>query len=335
MKYLIHLFLITVTFSSCFKEEDKRVANNSESESIKLENDYSMQHYYNLSTQSIVDSHDWIDWNLKFYAQSDNHFVKLNDAANMKAYKANTTDFESVLEFNETWISRVDNPEGDLTKLALDLTFTDNDSDSLLTNKEVYVLMLGFDAAGNTLGYKKVVIDYFYGNSYHIRFANLDGSEEFEAFIPKDETLNYVSFSFENEGEVVQIEPDNNTWDILFTRSTDVTITNDFTDTIFDYSVTGVILNPYTTQAYLVSDTNFISFNKNNVNEANLTNQLNIIGYDWKSYDLDKSTYTIRENNFYIIKDGNSLVYKLNFIGFVDPETNERGTISFQYEVLK
>lgn len=335
MKNKIYIFTLVIILSSCFKEEDKRKENDSELESIRLESDYSVQNFYNLAQKKIVSSNNWTIWNLNFYAQSNNFFVKLNDAANMKAFNTNSTAFEDVLVFDDTWVSSVDNAEGDLNQLALDLNFIDNGLDTLYTDKKVYVLMLGTDAAGIDIGYKKIVIDYFYGNHYHIRFANIDGTEYHEAIIPKDETLNYVSFSFKNEGEIVSVEPDKNTWDIVFTRSTDVTITNDFSDTIFDYSVTGVILNPSTSQAYQIKDTSFISFNKTNVTETNFTNQLNIIGYDWKSYDLENSVYAIRQDNYYILKDGNSLVYKMNFKAFVDPETNERGTISFEYQVLK
>lgn len=335
MKYLIYIFAITLTLSSCFKEEDKREPLKTQVKSIKLESDYSVQHFYKLSDTSIVSSNNWTKWDLKFYAQNNNYYVKLNDAANMKAFNTNSKNFESVKTFNNTWISKVDNPEGDLNLLALDLEFISNGSDTLFTNKNVYVLLLGTDAAGNEIGYKKIVIDYFYGNHYHIRFANLDGSEEFEAIIAKDETLNYVYFSLNNQGEIVTVEPDRNTWDLVFTRSTDITIKNDFTDTIFDYSVTGVILNPYSTQAYQIIDENFASTNKDNVNSLDFTNQLNAIGYNWKSYDLENSVYAVRKNNYYIIKDGNSLVYKLKFISFVDPVTNNRGTISFEYEVLK
>lgn len=334
MKYLFYLVLLTLSLSSCFKEEDKRTPNQIEYKSIKLESDYSMQHFYNLSDTSIVSSNNWTIWDLKFYAQGDGHYVKLNDAANMKAFRTNTSEFEDVLSFDDTWISIVDDPKGDINELALNITFEENSTtDTLFTNKNVYVLMLGTNALSIDLGYKKIVVDYFYNNHYHIRFSNLDGTEEHQSIIPKDETLNFVYFSFNNAGEVVSVEPDKNTWDLLFTRSTDIAIY--FTDTILDYSITGVILNPYTNKAYRVQDENFETTTSENINETNLSSQLNIIGYDWKFYDLETSRYEPRENNYYVIKDGNSIFYKMKFISFIDSLTNERGTISFEYNAIQ
>lgn len=334
MKNLIYISII-LFLSSCFKEEDKRSSNSSiGSVSIKLGEDYGNVYYYNLRDSSIVSQNLWSDWDLAFYAQGDQYHIKMNDGANMKAYDAQSAQFDAVTSINPDWSSLVDDATGNLDNLALKYEIDYTKGDSTFYKPKVYVLMLGSNALGIELGYKKISLLYTYLNKYALKFSNLDNSETYISTIQKDVTVNYVHFKFENGGKQMLIEPDKTTWDVVFTRSTDITITNDFTDTIFDYSVTSVLLNPLYTKGYLETEIPFEDINTGNLKNSSFTNQLNIIGFDFKSFNLTTGNYTIRQNKAYVLKDINDFYYKIKFLGFYDPDTNLKGTITFTYEIL-
>jgi hypothetical protein len=330
----IALFLLLL-LTSCFKEEDKRPKIESASISMKLGEDYGNVFYYNLASQTIVSQNKWNDWDLAFYAQDDDFFIKLNHGANMKAFKTNATLLEAVTSLDPNIKPKVDDATGDRAKIALNYTQDFTSNDTIYFNDAVYILLLGTDALGNEMGYKKMKLDFVYQNHYQISYANLDNTEKVSKKIYKDLKYNYMYLSFKNEGEIVPIEPDKTAWDIVFTRSTDVTISNDFVDTIFDYSVTSVLLNPFSTTAYLENALTFEAINQSTINSSALTNQLNIIGYDWKAYDLTNGIYAVRENQAYVVRDINDFYYKIKFVSFYDPETTLKGTISFDYEIIK
>lgn len=339
MRQLFLYISIVFLFSSCFKEEEKREPITFAFETIDIKSDYSLQYYFNLENKQIVSSNKWNIWDLAFYSKDDDHYVKLNHAANMKAYDTESLDFDGIKKFNESWNSEVDNPTGKRNEIALNIKFySNNDNDTLFSKQHVYVLLVGSDYKGNKLGYKKVIFEYIYKTNYHIRYANIDGTEEYTKTITKDDKLNFVSFSFKNYGEIINVEPDKTTWDLLFTRSTDVVYRESPIDTIWDYSVTSVLLNPYYTNAYLDEKTMYNDLKSNEINSTKLSNKINTIGYSWKKYDIDggnSGEYNVSENKTYVIKDDNSYFYKLKFLSFLDPKTNERGSISFQYEIIK
>ena len=232
MKNLLIIFFIFL-LSSCFKEEDKITDISSGSSSVKIGEDYGNQIFFNLSNQEIVSQNKWSIWNLAFYAQDDDFYIKLCHPANMKAYKPSLS-YDEITSFDENWESDTDFANGDRDKIALDFKVDYKSNDTTYYKDETYVLMLGTNSLGDEMGYKKIKLLYTYQRFYFIQYANLDGSEEIYDHIEKDNSLNFVYYSFNNGGETVTVEPDKTTWDILFTRTTDMVIGGE--DTILDYS---------------------------------------------------------------------------------------------------
>lgn len=337
MKNILYISIILL-LSSCFKEEDKRALNSSASVSILLGEDYGNVFYYNLATNTIVSQNLWSDWDLAFYAQEDDYYIKLNHGANMKAFNPESRDFESVTALDPNLDSKVDNASGNKEKHALQFTIKNSSNDTTYYNEDVYILLIGSNALGNKMGYKKISLLYTYLNQYRLKYANLDNTESHEITIAKDVTTNYVYFTFKGEGSEIIIEPDKTTWDLVFTRSTDETYLIDSSEYVPDYTVTSVLLNPYSSKAYLEKEdeeNDYSNFNLNKIEHSILTDKLNIIGYNWKAYDLNTGIYVARPDQFYVIKDVNDFYYKMKFLSFYDPETNLKGTMSFKYEVIK
>ena len=68
-------------------------------------------------------------------------------------------------------------------------------------------------------------------------------------------------------------------------------------------------------------------------NTLDFSSNRNIIGYDWKTFDIDAGYYTVNENIVYIIKNVDDFYFKLRFIDFYD-DNGAKGTPTFEYKLL-
>jgi len=331
MKKLIVFISILSILSSCFKEENKLEQILNSSSSINIEEDYSSQKYFSLINKTIVSENKWNIWNLAFYAQEDDFFIRLNHAANMQAYKTDLT-FDEIQTIDNNWNFKVDSADGSRENVVLAYNINHTSNDTVYYDSTTYVLSLGKTALGEDLGYKKFQLLYTYQDKYFFIFADISSSFANFGQIKKDNTLNFVYYSFEDNGKTVQVEPDKATWDLLFTRSPDITQRD--TIILYDYTVASVLLNPLTTTAYAETTIKYKDQTYSNIKPELFSSKYNEIGYDWKDYNIDQSIYSIVENRHYVIRDVNNNFFKLKFISFYNPETNLKGTFSFEYELL-
>jgi hypothetical protein len=176
------------------------------------------------------------------------------------------------------------------------------------------------------LGEKKVTFDFQDENTYVMRFANLNGSEEKTMMVPKDTSVNFVCFSFEKG--IVKIEPKKNSWDLQFGKYSTLLFT-DVGDP-YPYLVTGVLLNPYKTVAMLDSIHKFEEVSFDIAETQNLVNQKDIIGYEWKEYDFDNGMYKVNPEYIYILRNRIGFYYKLRFIDYYN-STGEKGYPTFEF----
>lgn len=331
MRKLALIWISLVLLSSCFKEEEPRVANVN-FETIALGDDYDQQIFYSLYDTSVISSNSYKDWNLAFYCGDDASFIRLNAAANMWAIKTGSTNFDDSFGslYNQE-DKRFDGSHGLKDDLAIDIIAPGFSTDTLLNASMVYLIHPGVDANGNELGqYKKFLFKGIYYDSYLIRYANLDGSDEHHMLIPKDGSLSYVSLSW-NTNSLVNIEPDKSTWDLLFSRSTDTVYTTDGTDFLTGYAVTGAYLNAEGVKAYMTEDISYEDFQFSDIDYTQLSKNCNSIGHNWKQFS---DQYFIFKNKTYIIQDRDGRYYKLRFLSFYDSATGQKGYPSFEFELL-
>lgn len=332
MKKIISIFILLLTLSSCFKEEDPRpIVSNYET--IALGNDYDNQVFYSLIDTTIVSNNSYKDWNLAFYCGTDASYIRLNTAANMWVVKTNSTDFNASFGsiYNEI-DKRFDGSHGLDEQLAIDMYMSIGTCiDTVFNPIEVYLIHPGIDAEGNELGnYKKFMFLGLIYDSYLVRYANLDGSDDRKVLIPKSDNLNFVSYSFSSHS-TVNVEPDKTTWDILFSRFTDTVYTTDLSAFLVGYAVTGAYLNQNSVQAYLEEDIAYIDINSSNIDVSRLSSNLNVIGHDWKQFS---DQYYIFLNKSYVVSDREGRLFKLRFLSFYDDQTGQKGYPSFEFELL-
>lgn len=163
--------------------------------------------------------------------------------------------------------------------------------------------------------YHKLMIESLSNNTYTLRHALLNGSEEESISINKNEfagkSLAYYSFA---QG-VLDLEPEN--WQLFFTRYTTPLDAGD--GQIVEYNVTGVLQNNGIRVAELsgVDPVNV----EVPTDDALYSDTLTTIGYDWKSFDLGTFTWSISEDRVYFVRDAEDHIYRVRFVGFEGSST--------------
>ena len=157
------------------------------------------------------------------------------------------------------------------------------------------------------------------GPGYELRYASPDGSNEVTAFIPRSNRpiLHYSIL----EGAVVEMPTD---YDLIFQRYSE--FVQDIMGTDFaEYIVSGVLLAPGT-QAVVATDVDPMTIDHDDYfNDYSST--VNVIGHDWKEFDLNAGGFVIDSRRVQFIKTVEGEYYK---IAFYDFEGSQTGTTTLE-----
>ena len=183
---------------------------------------------------------------------------------------------------------------------------------------KVYVIG---DAAGN---YRKLRINGLSANTYSFTYADLDGSNEVTATLSKGNFAgrNFGYFSFATNS-TLDLEPAANTWDLLFTKYTSIIPSPAPTA----YGVAGVLQN----KGVAAVQVDGVPVSASEWSGQQLDTAMNIIGYDWKTYNQPTFSYTYAQDRTYFVSDRSGNVWKLVFTGYGGQST---GTMTFTQELM-
>lgn len=334
------LFVITLLMSSCLKEEDPvtppDLQGDVQTAQIPMGAQYEKQYYFDLSKNQIVSSNLKTDWDLAFECGVDGYRIVLNSSKLMFAWNTGSKVFEDITrETGAFW--KWDVASGNLDSTGIG-AWGEYANGKVVSEKNVYVIDRGKYFNTTRIGYKKIVFESLENNSFTIRYANLDGSEEDTLLLEKNEDYAFVYFSFENGGEQVTIAPEKTAWDLVFTQYTHIFSETPENipqpDTLIPYIVTGVLLNNYEVIAEKEFTKPFANITFDDAVSRQFTDQSNdIIGYLWKYFNFEEITYTVFPEKIYIIRDTEGYLYKLHFIDFYS-NTGERGFPKFEFQRL-
>ena len=167
--------------------------------------------------------------------------------------------------------------------------------------------------------YRKFINEDFFGG-YTFKFATWDGNDWVdEKTVTVDNNDNpanrYNYYSLQND-ETVIAEPAVGDWDMVFRK-----YVTDLGGGTY-YNVTGVLHNPNVTVAQ-----NEELDGEGDPNGLSYSEDINTIGYDWKSFD--GSGYTVNSDMAYYVKYDESTIYRLVFTEFDGAST---GNIELDYQ---
>jgi hypothetical protein len=312
---------VSFAFISCEKEEipvPKRGAGDVTISQVDMGSDYRDQIYYRLDDNSVVSSNVRTIWDLSFESSDEGWHILVNSSKTMKVAFFEGASFEDELNLtNATW--EYDASTGNLDSTAV--------GDWRSANG-IYVIDRGYSLVGVHIGYLKFSVQDVDINTFHFQFSTMGGTNIQSAEVSKNKNLNFTQFSFETG--VVNVSPNKNDWDLLFTQYTYV-----FYDLeeVTPYQVTGVLMNRNNVTAVREDNVPFEDIDLDYALKSDLNNRQDVIGYNWKYYLLDDGYYVIYLNQIYIIKDVNDIYYKLHFTDFYT-ESGLKGAPKFEFQKL-
>ena len=154
-------------------------------------------------------------------------------------------------------------------------------------------------------------------NSFSIKYGNIDEAGESKEISCGAYTgKNFIYFSL-SSGEILDIEPDTDSWDLQFTKYYDESI---------PYNVTGVLTNGEVETAEIRNTDPDLADPSTAVFDDNIS----IIGSDWKSFDMATFTYVMEEDLCYFVKKGE----EIHKIIFTETDGSASGKIVFDIEKL-
>jgi len=316
MRYLSFILLLILTLQSCFEEEEM-VPPHEQGDLLEgqaaMGPYYENQVHYDLNGNEEVTGSSIYDWDLSFESSTGGWIIRLNSALFMLAGNSNDTLFSAELIMDDLEM-KFDKSDGNPDSTAIGKWYEISD-DSSWSHRHVYLVDRGSDKDGMTLGQKKVQFDIL-GDSFIMRYANTDNSQDTTVLISRDPAMDQVHYSFE-EG-IVNIAPLPNQWSLHFTKYTTMLVTDEGED--YPYLVVGVLLNPNGVAAARDTIHDFMDIEADSIRGLEYTTQADVIGYDWKYYDFDAGVYTIVPDMNYVIRDTDGFFYKLRFIDFYNDE---------------
>ncbi len=330
----ILLLAAAVAFVSCFKEDEQKEPHTPGSEiTVAIqENIYHSQVFVNLLPDSIeiLQVNGNADWHLGFETGVDGWHVTLNSSNFLRIANTQISDFDSVTTIPAEIRWRYDKSNGNLDSTAIGSWAALGETENLYTN---HVYLLGTFGGINYSVYRKFMLLSVDEDKYVIRAAKLDGSEEQQYEILKDDDYNFIRFSFENGGQIAE-QPMKYDWDFMFSQYASIVYTIDSVPT--EYTVRGALINHTGVEVAEDRSLYFRDIVAEDVIDMEFSNELDVIGADWKAYI--EPDYVIDTLVNYIIRDNDGLTYKLKFIGYYSEATEdsppERGYPTFEYKEL-
>ncbi len=334
MKKLLYIFPILLLLNSCFKEDDAVTPyprGDVTSNQVEMGGKYHYQVYFDLSTNSVVKTNLFDEWDLGFQAY-DNYYIRMNLGREMTLQDLGPVDFDNVIEALDKTHNVYDVPSGNLDSTAIG-KWWEVEGGKIQSKNHVYVINRGRNTNRKPDGIYKMMILGADESGFTIKFSELKSNIIDTLFVPRTNGYNFITMSFANGGEVNYLEPPSESWDIHFTPYIEFFDVPGFEI----YTVRGALINDRLCEAAEADST--IEFDELILDAAQMTEftqKRNVIGHNWKDVDINTGVYTVNPMKKYLIRDPEGFVYKLRFIGFqkvIDGKA-EKGYPEFEFKLL-
>lgn len=294
---------------------------------ISMGNNYANQVFYSMQNGEIKNiSND--NWDLSFTTDQYASTIRTNDGKGVELYTYHLGDTSDWQNINVSIINNLSSGMYNSEISWYDGAFENNSLGHPDYGWGVYN-MINHNVTGDSLyiiktingNWKKIWIqELTTAGEYIFKFANLDGSNEITQSILKTNYTdkNFIYFSID-QNTIIDREPISSEWDITFTKYISPV-------QAMPYPVTGVLTNSNTEVAKATGVTDPLTYF--DYSNHNFNNDINSIGYDWKSY---QGSYVVDANRCYFIKDINENIWRLVFNSFDGMST---GNIEFNTELI-
>lgn len=288
------------------------------SDSIQLGTSYANQCFYQLSTQTKTNNVNG-DWDIKFATSLFSVAARINSGAGVELY----------LPTNDDTTNFTSNTIDTLGATRLRDGNDDWESSSFVsfgTGHPDYG-WVQYGGGGSLVGTKVLILKTSSGSwkkiqlltgtpsgIYTVRFANLDGSGVTTQTINKSTYSNRLHIYFDIDANaVLDKEPGKNDWELVF-RKYEANLGGGVY-----YGVTGGLSNA---NVGIIEARNMsISDAKTNWGSYAFDSAIDVIGHDWKDFDMVSSQWIVDDSLSYIIQDKTGNIYQMVFTSWAGSAT--------------
>lgn len=298
---------------------------------IPLQQGYANQVFFDFSsnTQTAVAANTWDIAFLRISPMSIG--ARINDSRGIRVFEVsdNINDWASIDVTSEEEWTELYNSETTWLTGAFDNGSATygwgeyNPATHHVSGSVVFVLKY----ADNT--YKKFMIEDYFGG-YTIKYATWNGTEwsaDETATVPNagGEGYTFNFFSLDSD-QTVTVSPADTDWDLAFGRYYGNIGTEDEPTM---YLVTGALNNAATVTVAQVDETGATDETPVLPSEEAYSEDINTVGDDWKSFNMQTFTYDVDPETTYYVKQTDGTVYRMYFTSF---EGTATGNLSFNYK---
>lgn len=338
-RYSIGLLVLLAGLSSCEKEEALYTAPDvpvgTQSATFAMGENYENQLWFEFSTQKKA-SNAFGLWDIGF-SLSEKNLIILNCGKHggFTATYIDNADFSDIQQIDVNKYNwTFDNPNGHPDSLSFSGCWNSYQNGKAQPKNRLYIINRGADS----LGAKKFIKLKLLGRegaSYHFQWGLLtDTTPRHDVYIQVSNDYNYCYYNFTTEKEVFNEPFTRDNWDMVITTYKQ-TVTEESLGTTMPYILRGVLTNP--NKVRVLELNNLIDFNQIDLQYAKnqvLSDFLNEIGYDWKTWSLTANKYTVNQKKIFIILDAKGNYFKMRFVDFYN-DKGEKGFPKIAWELLK
>ena len=291
---------------------------------VYLQQNYSNQSFYHLvnGETSNVDNNSW---DLAFSTGTFNSSIRTNDGKAVELYTYSLADTGGWSSINNSSINSLPS-----SQFNSDTGWSTGAFDVYTSAFPGYgwgiYNMLTHNVVGDSLHiikttdgiWKKLWVEKLDAGVYYFKYANLDGTNLITKQVNTNNYLNkkFVYYDIDAD-QTLDREPADDQWHFTITKYITPVMNQ-------PYPVTGVLCNEGIEVAKALQISNPSTYT--NFANHNFENEINSIGYDWKTFDMGSFSYDIDNTRCYFIKDFDNNIFRIYFTEF---EGSSTGKISF------
>lgn len=319
MKKIILLIASALTLNATYAQV---------SDSVTLGAGYADQVFYKLSDGTKTSASS-AEWDLQFFSSLFSASIRVNSGFGVELYlptNSDTTNFAtSTLDTTGKTLLRDNNTNWELDVFTSTSTGHPNYGWGYYqgTGKLVGIKVFAIKLTNGAI--KKIWIKSFEtAGSVNLVIADLDGSNLVNKTLDRTAYSTKRHFYYDIEGDsIYDSEAVKTEWELVFRKYVEDIGGSQY------YSVTGALSN-YTTEIAQVSNVE-INTAKLNWASYSFNTDINIVGSDWKEFNMNTFMYDVQDSLSYFIKDNAGDIYQVVFTGFAGTST---GKIYFTKELI-
>ena len=298
----------------------------SQNQSVSMNSGYANQIFYSMQNGEILNIQN-DNWDIAFSSDAFSSTIRINDGKGVQLYIYHLGDTSAWNMINNNTpnilYSPMYNSDINWEIGAFDINTTSgfdygwgvyNLQNHHVIGDSIFLIQT---INGN---WKKLWIESKQSGEYFFKYANLDGTGLVNTSIQASSYSNkrFIYYSLDQD-LILDREPELSSWDITFTKY--ITPVQGM-----PYPVTGALSNVgiKVAKAMNISD----PYNYTDVSSHTFLDDINTIGYDWKSF---QGTYVVDNNRCYFVQDYNNNIWRVIFTFF---EGTSTGNIEFNTELV-